>query len=699
MVKKTASIVASLIIMLAIGGFVFVRNFDLNRYKSYIEDMVYQNTGRKLAMNGDAKVGLSLIPTLVVNDVTFANPEWAQNPYMAKLEKLEVKFSLSALLHRKINIQKFILIKPEIYLEKSKDGKTSWDFNLPKSQGGTQKSAKSNTSGEVRVNPASTLAVGLIAKEVRLEDGNVVYFDAKGGSKIQVVLNEVELEAEGGDEPMKLSVDAIYDDKPIAAEFKMSNIEKILNSGNINFEGVVNALKVKSSINGQASNVMGDVKYSVEADVHNPAGNFGAPETSLLARVDGDVKQADINIRSLNVATNLITGAVKVDWSGVKPYITANLKSDVFNVNSLSKNSMLSDLHFDIINSAQALTMVPNDKIPYQYLNLVNGVFNIKAGKLILPNELVLMDILLNAKINGGVLNISKFDTSVYGGKVSVNGVVNAAKHSIAAKIDASNIKFINLYNVLVDDDDFSVSNGGLLDMEADLTTNGATYRQCSENLNGKFTALVGKTVAKTGHIDWLVDGVVAELFKLLKIDTSKHNELNIECAVVNTQIKGGKAEFNKGIVFNSDKLQIMSSGNVNLVNDKIDFTISPTLNKLSSGNLTQALASFVRLGGSLQKPSLKLDKTSAVSTVVGTIATNGLYLGGEVLMGGNDNLCYNALQGTKYVARFPKKESAMNSAKESYQDVAEQARDAAKEISDTAKGLWKSLKSNLKGK
>ena len=309
------------------------------------------------------------------------------------------------------------------------------------------------------------------------------------------------------------------------------------------------------------------------------------------------------------------------------------------------------------------------------------------------------MDILLNAKINGGVLNISKFDTSVYGGKVSANGVVNAAKHSIAAKIDASNIKFINLYNVLVDDDDFSVSNGGLLDVDADLTTNGATYRQCSENLNGKFTALVGKTVAKTGQIDWLVDGVVAELFKLLKIDTSKHNELNIECAVVNTQIKGGKAEFNKGIVFNSDKLQIMSSGNVNLVNDKIDFTISPTLNKLSSGNLTQALASFVRLGGSLQKPSLKLDKTSAVSTVVGTIATNGLYLGGEVLMGGNDNLCYNALQGTKYVARFPKKESAMNSAKESYQDVAEQARDAAKEIGNTAKDLWKSLKSNLKGK
>ncbi len=698
MVKKTASVVASLIIILAIGGFIFVRNFDLNRYKNYIEDIVYQNTGRKLALNGDAKIGLSLIPTLVINDVTFANPEGAENPYMAKLEKLEVKFSLSALLHRQINIQKFVLIKPEIYLETLKSGKSSWDFNLPQNNNASETIPNTATK-DVKVNPASTLAVGLIAKEVKLEDGNLVYYDAKSGNKIQLVLNKVELEAEGGDAPMKLNIDAIYDNKPITAELKMSNIEKILNSGNIDFEGVINALKIRTVFNGSASDVMGNVKYSIEADVHNPVGNLGTPETSLLSRIDGDINQADINIRSLNVATNLVTGTVKADWSKTKPYMVADLKSDIFNVKSLNKNSMLSNLQFELISSAQALTTVPDDKIPYQYLNLLNGVFNIKIGKLILPDDVVLQDVLLGAKLNGGILNINKLDASVYGGRVTTSGVINATKQSISAKIDASQIKFINLYNILVDDDDFSVSSGGILDVTADLNTNGSTYRKCSENLSGQFTALVGKTVAKTGQIDWLIDGILAELFKMLNIDTSKHNELAVECAVVNTQIKGGKAEFSKGIVFNSDKLQIVGSGNINLVNDKIDFTISPTLNKLSSGNLTQALASFVRLGGKLQDPSLKLDKTSAVSTVVGTIATNGLYLGGEVFLGSDDNLCYNALQGTKYVSLYPKKESTMNNAKETYQDVAEQARDAAKEIGDAAKDLWKSLKSNLKGK
>jgi len=82
----------------------------------------------------------------------------------------------------------------------------------------------------------------------------------------------------------------------------------------------------------------------------------------------------------------------------------------------------------------------------------------------------------------------------------------------------------------------------------------------------------------------------------------------------------------------------------------------------------------------------------------VGTIATNGLYLGGEILLGGDDNLCNTALKGTKFVSRYPKKESVTNNVKESYQDVADQARDAAKEIRDAAKGLFKSLKSSLKG-
>lgn len=692
MVKKTASIVSSLIIILAIGGFIFVRNFDLNRYKSYIEEIVLRETGRKLSLNGDAKIGLSLIPTLVVNDVTFANPEWTQNPYMAKLDKLEVQFSLGALLRKQIDIKKFILIKPEVYLETANNGQNNWTF-AKFSSPSTNSAAK-----QVKVKDASVVAaVGLIAKEVKLEGGKIIYYNSKNKETTEIAVNEINFEADNG-QPTIVEIDAAYNQYPITAEMQLSNIQTILQTGDVDFDGSISFAKIKSDLSGVIKNVTGNLEYSIEADIHNPASNFNLPESSLLSRIDGDLNKADVNIRNFNIATNLITGNLKVDWSNPKLYVLADLRSDVFNMKSLRKNSMLSLNLPQLISTAEALEMVPANKIPYHYLYEFNGMLNFKIGKLVLDNNMIFMDTLLNAKLNNGILNISKLNTTLFGGKILLNGVINANKQTITTVLNASGIRFGDLYNVLVDDDDFTVLSGGLLDIDANLNTNGATYRKCSENLTGNFTALVDKSVVKSGQIEWISEGVIGELFKLLKIDTNKHSELNVECVVVNSNIKNGKAEFNKGIVFNSDKLQLLSSGNINLINDKIDFTVSPTLNKLTSGNLTQALASFVKLGGSLQKPAVKLDKTSTVSTVVGTIATNGLYLGGEVLLGGDDNLCNTALQGTKFISRFPKKESVKNSVKESYQDVAEQARDAAKEIGEAAKGLFKSLKSSLKG-
>ena len=693
MVKKTAAILASLIIILAIGGFLFVRNFDLNRYKGYIEDIVYQQTGRKLSLNGDAKIGLSLIPTLVVNDVTFANPEWAQNPYMAKLNKLEVQFSLGALMNKQINIKKLILIDPQVYLEVAKDGRKSWEFtNL-----GAE--IKSKASGKVapKVKDAKAVAViGLVAKEVRLENGVVNYFDAKSGKNTLVLLNEAEFEADT-DKPMKLSLDATYDKQDITAQMQFSDLQKIMQSNNVEFEGEVKAFNLKAVVNGILTDLTGDIKYTSELNLHNPAGNFDAPETSLSARVDGDINKADVNIRSLNIATNELTGDIKLNWSKAKPEVVAELRSDVFDMRALSKNSMLSYQLPGIIIEANALEIVPATAIPYDYLKMANGSANVKIGKLIFNDGLILLDIVANAKLNGGILDISKLDLTAMGGKINVNGNINAINQAINAKITADGIKVADLYKLARSDDNLQVLSGGLLDIDADIKANGATYRRLSETLSGSFTALVDKSRVKTGRLDWLTQGIWGELFKLLKIDTAKNTELDVECAVINSKLSGGKALFDKGIVFSSDKLKLVSTGEINLANDNIDFMVSPMMNKLAQGNISQAIASFIRLRGKLHKPSIGIDTTSAVSTVVGSVATGGIYLGSEMLMSGDANLCNTALKGSKYISRFPRKESMQNDVKDIYQGVTGNAKDAVREIGNTAKGIFKSFKNSLK--
>ena len=127
-IKILSSIVFSIIIIIAIGGYFAVRSFDLNKYKVYVEEIVEKELGRKLQINGEASLGISLVPTVIVNDVALANPSWAQNPQMVTLKQAEVKFALLPLFKKQIVIDKVILVEPEIFLEKSNDGQVNWEF-------------------------------------------------------------------------------------------------------------------------------------------------------------------------------------------------------------------------------------------------------------------------------------------------------------------------------------------------------------------------------------------------------------------------------------------------------------------------------------------------------------------------------------------------------------------------------------------
>lgn len=695
-IKKTASFVASFIIILALGGFVFVRNFDLNRYKGYIEEMVLRQTGRQLKLNGDAKLGISFVPTVVVNDVTFSNSQWAEQPYMASLEKLEVKFAILPLLKRQIVVDRLILQKPQIYLETAANGANNWVFGGQVSEA-VQSGSK---DGIPQVKDASAAAaVALIAREVSLENGIISYYDAKSGQRQELAINEIQLEVEGNDAPINLSVDAVYDGKKVQLDVEANTLNSIINEGKADFKAKANALKISAELRGAVEDIMNAPRYEVEGNIHNPAGNFGAPETSLEMRVDGDIYSADMVIKNLSIATNKVTGKVFADWSKAKPEIKANLASQAFDFNSLSRNSAVAAVLPSLVNEAQALEAVPNDKVPYGLLNTVNASLSAKAGKIILSNDLTLLNTNLDAKLQNGVLNISKFDTGLGGGLIKASASVNASKQSAALKLNSQNLKLQDLQPSLSDgrNGSMQVLEGGSLDVVLDVTSTGATYRKLSENLNGQFVAIMDKSKIKTGRLTWFTNNIFSQLLSVLGIDTSKRADMSVTCAVVRSDIKGGKAVFPNGVVFDGSKLKLVSSGNINLVNDKIDFTIAPSMNKLADGNIAQALASFIKLQGTLSNPKIGLDRTSALTTVVGSMMTGGAYLGSEILLDGNDSPCYTALQGTAYASRFPKPKGVKATTQKAYKDVGKQTKAVVKGVEGAAKNLLGAFKNSVK--
>ena len=86
--------ISFLIFAAVVGLIIFISQFDLNKYKPQIEKIVYEQTGRKLTLNGDIAIKISLIPTVAIKDATFENAPWAKNPDMIKIKEADISLAI-----------------------------------------------------------------------------------------------------------------------------------------------------------------------------------------------------------------------------------------------------------------------------------------------------------------------------------------------------------------------------------------------------------------------------------------------------------------------------------------------------------------------------------------------------------------------------------------------------------------------------
>lgn len=706
LVKIIATIVFSLIIIIAIGGYIAVRNFDLNKYKPYVEELAEKSLGRKLTINGEAYLGISLKPTVIVNDVTLANASWAKAADMVKVKQLEVKFALLPLLKKQIQIDNVLLDGAEVYLEKAADGKANWDFNGQSAeavaQQAAQKAAQENLSVkpadiQIKDHPEMAFLAGFAAKNVNIEKGLVEYYDAKSKQTTSAAINKLTMQAPGIDEEMNADFDVTVNGQKVKGKLTLGALKTLLeNREPYPFSLTAEALGINIKANGSAEDVMKQPRYAVQTNIYNPAGNLKAPETTLKARIDGDLTQANADIEVLNIVNNLITGKAKVNWSGSVPSIDAVLRSDKINLQNFSQNSNFAVNIPSFIGEAQALEIVPATAIPYKELKSVNAKADVTIGTLVIAPGMQADNVSLKANLQNGVLNVNPLKLKFGGGEINATATVNASAQSVQLKATSQNMKLQNLHNEFVagSKGKFGVLTGGNVDLDIDVKGSGSTYRQLVNSLQGSVIAIVDKSVLQTGSLKFMTGNFLTQLLTTMRIDTSKTSQLDLNCAVVRADLGGGKAVFPKGIALSSQQVNLVSDGNINLENDKINFTVKPFSGKVVDTNVVQALSSLVKIAGTIEQPKIALDDKEALKTIVGVAATGGTaYLGSKLLLDADSSPCYTALQGTPYASRFPKPSGVQAAGQDVYQGTVGQVDKGLKDIKDAAKDFLNAFK------
>ena len=108
--------------------------FDWNWLRDPIARKVSRATGRTFAINGDLSVHLSLHPRVIADNVVLGNAEWAREPNMAEIKRLDFTVDLLKLLGGKLAFPELALSEPRIALEVSKDNVPNWAFDGDKTK-------------------------------------------------------------------------------------------------------------------------------------------------------------------------------------------------------------------------------------------------------------------------------------------------------------------------------------------------------------------------------------------------------------------------------------------------------------------------------------------------------------------------------------------------------------------------------------
>ncbi|MBV9654168.1 MAG: AsmA family protein [Acetobacteraceae bacterium] len=189
------------LLVLATGAaLVFAATFDPNRYKPQVAAAVKRATGRDLSLNGNVSLAFGLSPTFIARDVALANVAGGSRPEMITLGQLEARISLLGLLHRRLEIERLILIKPDILLESNAAGEPNWRFSPAVPSESLPQPAPANAS---RAPPPD-----ITLRHLLIQEGRVTY--RAGGQERVLTLARFEARAPSRDAMTEIGLQAAY---------------------------------------------------------------------------------------------------------------------------------------------------------------------------------------------------------------------------------------------------------------------------------------------------------------------------------------------------------------------------------------------------------------------------------------------------------------------------------------------------------
>lgn len=211
--KRIFIIAGAVVAVLIAAAIIVPMLIPMDVYRAQIEKAASETLGREVKVG---KVGISFFPRIEARaeGATIANPEGFGDAPFASMKQLRAAVKLIPLIFRKVEIDEFVLVDPNIGLIKREDGTNNWTFKI----------AGSEAKPEQKPGEAMTASLG----DVRIINGSVSYDDR--AAKMLQTLSKLELKADmkALDKPFSIDASGLANQLPFKLETRIENPKSMM---------------------------------------------------------------------------------------------------------------------------------------------------------------------------------------------------------------------------------------------------------------------------------------------------------------------------------------------------------------------------------------------------------------------------------------------------------------------------------------
>ena len=563
--------------------------FPWDSLRGPLSRYVSEATGRSFEITRKLDVKLGWTTRVVADGVTFANPAWANEPYLVKAEVAEVDIQLWPLLSGQVVLPRVRLSQPQIGLQLEADGRRTWAL------------------GRDTADPGTVPRIGALL----VDQGRLRFTGLDTDIATDFAIDEA-VEGAAAGLPLSFKATGRWKKEPFTAEGRTGSVLPLTQAGNAGpFALLIDARAgaTRFKANGTVANLaaLDGADAAVElqgrslADLYKFIGVVlpGTPRYAVKGQLKKTGKVWAVDGINGKLGQSDLTGALRFDAAPALPLLSGQLQSASLDFKDLGPIIGLADTSGS--SAAAAATpasgrpgkVLPNAMLDFARLKTMDADVRYTATRIRNLQNLPLTSLTVHVALSGGKLALDGLDLGLAGGRVKgqigIDG--NSVPTPVSAQLDASGLQLNQLFPEVA----LTQSGLGKFTGKLDLNGQGNSAAQILGSANGNMAMLMGRGEISNILLEFLgLDG--GEIFKFF---VSGDRTVRLRCAAAAFDVQKGLMT-SRTIVLDTSDTVIVGSGQISLANETLDLLLEPAPKDRS----ILSFRSPIKVGGTFAAPS-----------------------------------------------------------------------------------------------